>query len=525
MIDQAQNAENLLLSVQKIPEYYCSIYDYSGTKLSQFPNVFYLNNSHLFKANFQFDTLKESNSTIIRISDFPAKFLQKANSKILILRKQLDKQSKKYINKMLKQETHLKQQFFSLDSNTSQKVFSVDGQKEYSSLLERLKFDSVAINPRSISGEYYPYIDSLQTLLSYLDKNPQIVDANKLQPEKIKSALQNLLVLQSKMQDADQIKQFILQRKEQLKQYLSQFTKLPHGILNAYKNYDKQLFYYSEQVKKFRETLNDPEKLTKLALALLNKVPAFTSFVKKNSILASIFNINGTYSPSAAGQGLPTRDQVLASFQNQAATVAGPNVSGYVQRNIQSATGVVDQLRDKLKSSGSGGADLNMPNFHPNDQKTKSFLKRLQLGTDLQSLHANSYFPTSTDFGVSLGYKINTKNTIGIGGSIKIGWGKDINHIQVTGEGASIRSFADINVKKNFYATGGFEYNYQQPFNPLHFSEFQNWRQSGLIGISKKSLLNSKLLKSTKIQLLWDFLSYRQIPRSQPLKFRVGYNF
>ena len=51
------------------------------------------------------------------------------------------------------------------------------------------------------------------------------------------------------------------------------------------------------------------------------------------------------------------------------------------------------------------------------------------------------------------------------------------------------------------------------------------WQQSGLIGISKVISLKTKLFKKTSIKLLWDFLSYQQMPRTQPVIFRAGYNF
>lgn len=481
-------------------------------------------NSH--QSNLPSDTVADGNPTLDRIGNFPAKFLKKVNGKISTLRKQLDKQSKNYIHKLLKQESRLKDQFCRLDSNAAKNVFSTNAEKEYTSLLLQLRSDSTVAISKNISGEYYSYIDSLQTALSYLGKNRQLLDASKIAPEKVESTLKNLLVLQSKMQDADQIKQFIQQRKEQFKGYLRQFTTLSPRITKAYQSYNKQLFYYAEQVKAYRETLNDPDKVMKLAFTILNKVPAFTNFMKKNSILASIFNLTGTYSPSVIGQGLSTRDQVLASLQNRMTATGGPNPSSFVQQNIQSAQGVVNQLRDKFTSNGNNnGADIDVPNFHPNDQKTKSFLKRLQLGTDLQTVHGNYYFPATTDFGVSLGYKIDSKNAIGIGASFKMGWGKDINHINLSGQGASIRSFVDINIKKSFYASGGFEYNYQHPFEPVNLPQLKSWQQSGLVGISKKISLKTKFIKSMKTQLLWDFLSYHQIPRAQPLKFRVGYSF
>jgi hypothetical protein len=493
------------------------VHENSGTTPSQKIKI---------KTELLSDSIEAENPALDKVANFPSKFFTKVNEKISALQRCLDKQSQNYINKLLKKEGRLKKGISKLDSNAAKNVFSINANDRYNSLLRQLKTDSTDAVRKNFSGEYYPYIDSLQTALIYMNKNPQLMAGSDVTPEKIGSTLKNLMVLQSRMQDADQIKQYIQQRKEQLKGYLSQFTKLPHSISKAYQNYNKQFYYYSEQVKEFKETLNDPAKATKLALTILNKVPAFSNFMKKNSLLASIFNLTGTYSPSAPGQGLSTRDQVLASLQNRITTTGGPNPSSFVQQKIQSAQGVVDQVRDKFKSySNNSTEDIDIPNFHPNDQKTKSFLKRLQLGTDLQTVHGNYYFPTTTDFALSLGYKMNSKNDIGIGASIKMGWGKDFDHIKVTGQGAGVRSFIDINIKKSFYGTGGFEYNYQQPFDRLALPQFKEWQQSGLLGITKKISLGTKFLKSMKTQLLWDFLSYQQVPRGQVLKFRFGYNF
>ena len=166
------------------------------------------------------------------------------------------------------------------------------------------------------------------------------------------------------------------------------------------------------------------------------------------------------------------------------------------------------------------------PGFKPNGQKTKTFLHRLEYGVNLQTDHSTSYYPTTTDIGVSLGYKLNDHNRVGIGASYKVGWGSDIQHIRVSSQGASLRSFLDIQVKKTWFASGGFEYNYQQPFYSFHvLKDLSNWQQSGLIGASKIISMKTKVFKNTKLQVLWDFLSYQQIPKAQPFQFRVGYSF
>jgi hypothetical protein len=174
----------------------------------------------------------------------------------------------------------------------------------------------------------------------------------------------------------------------------------------------------------------------------------------------------------------------------------------------------------------------DLQGFKPNDQRTKTFWKRLEYGTNFQTTKSN-FFPVTTDIALSVGYKLNNKSTIGIGASYKLGWGENIKHISITQQGVGLRSFLDVKIKGSFYASGGFEYNYQ-PLSPevitnvASLGKWQDptaWTRSGLIGISKIVSIKSKFFKKTKVQLLWDFLSYQQVPRIQPVKFRVGYNF
>ena len=104
--------------------------------------------------------------------------------------------------------------------------------------------------------------------------------------------------------------------------------------------------------------------------------------------------------------------------------------------------------------------------------------------------------------------------------------GPDLSHVSFSNQGAGLRSFVDIHLNKTFYASGGLEYNYQQLiYTQNTFNNLNYWQPSGLVGVSKIVSMNTKLFKKTKIQVLWDFLSYQQIPRTQPFKFRVGYNF
>jgi hypothetical protein len=271
--------------------------------------------------------------------------------------------------------------------------------------------------------------------------------------------------------------------------------------------------------------LNHPDQLEQKALSLLDKLPAFQQFMKNNSQLAGLFNLPGNYGDAAALTGLQTRDQVNSLIQGQIAS-GGPGAAASLQSSLGSAEQGLDQYKDKLSQLGGGSGDIAMPDFKPNGEKTKTFWKRLEYGTNLQSTRTNYYWPTMTAIGLSVGYKLSGTSMVGVGASYQIGWGTGINHIALSGQGAGLRSFIDIKIKSGFSATGGMEYNYTTPINSLQqIRSLSDWTQSGLIGVTKTLSVKNRFFKQTKLQLLWDFLSYQQVPKTEPVLFRVGYNF
>jgi len=134
-------------------------------------------------------------------------------------------------------------------------------------------------------------------------------------------------------------------------------------------------------------------------------------------------------------------------------------------------------------------------------------------------------FPITSDLGLSLGYKLNDKSVVGIGASYKMGWGSGWNNIRITHQGIGLRSYVDWKLKGSFWISGGYEQNYKSEIRSIDQLRDQSaWQQSGLIGLSKVVSVKSKLFKKTKVQLLWDFLSYDHVPRGQPIVFRIGYS-
>lgn len=453
----------------------------------------------------------------------PGKLLDAVNKKTCTLGSQLTNESASYLKKLAKQDRKLKDKIAKIDSVSSTRLFPNGIDNQYEIYTRKLKSDSLQGN-RTSSGIYYPYTDSIHMTLLYLQSHPQLMSKMKITASQLTETMANLSQLQAKLNYSDQINQFVSQRKQQFQQLIGKYSNVPSGLNKTYSKYAQQASYYKEQVKTYREQLNDPGKVMNLTLSLLSKIPSFNSFVKKNSMISSLFNIPGNVDSSKTVQGLQTRKQIQPILEEKMG-VQGNMAFSKIQSSVQSAAGFVDGLQNKLNASGNG--DISNPEFQGNDQRTKSFLHRVEYGANLQTTTGRGYFPITTDIAASAGYRLNKFNIVGLGIAYKIGWGSDIHHIRVTSQGIGLRSFIDLKIDKTFFASGGFEYNYQQPFDPMHLFDhmYQNWAKSGLIGISKIVNLKSKFVKKSKIQVLWDFFSYQQIPRTQPFIFRVGYSF
>ncbi len=436
-------------------------------------------------------------------------FIERVQVKTVKLQNALTRQTKQFLQKRGRQEAKLKRKLSKIDSAAANKLFNDQG-------------------PRFVSGNtsspYIPALDSTITSLKFLQENPQLVPSFKDVTGKAGIALSGIKQLQDKLQISHQVETYLRGRNEMIKKLLSSYTKLPKQLTAGLNNMRKELYYYSAQVNEYREMLKDPDKMVRKTLVLLGRTHAFQEFMKKYSQLAMLFQLPADYGNMNAMAGLQTRSQVQQLVQQQI-SAAGPNAQAMLQQNLDNARSQLNALKDKLAGGGPGDEDI--PGFKPNNQKIKTFWKRLEYGTNIQNTRSASFLPATSDLGLSVGYRLNDKAVVGIGGSYKMGWGNDIRHIKISHEGASLRSFLDLRLKGSFYASGGFEYNYQ-PLSADSLPVLANpgpWRRSGLIGISKLVSMRSKLFRKTKLQLLWDFLSYEQQPRTPAIKFRVGYNF
>jgi hypothetical protein len=451
--------------------------------------------------------------SILRI---PADYLEKVFSTASQLGQKLDRRSDKALDQLMKLEERMKKKLHKIDSVKANEIFGNVEQK-YVQLKERL-------GSKLPGKQYIPSLDTIGNSLKFLQQNPQITTQVKDGEKKLKDAMGKVTALEDKFQKAEEIKKFLKERKQFLKDQVSKF-----GFAKQLKKLNMQIYYYSSQVNEYKEILKDHKKAERKAIELFTKTKLFKDFMRKNSMLASLFRLPGG-DPSdpvvqASLSGLQTRVQVNNLIQQQMAA-GGPNAMDQFRQSMQDAQGQMNSLRNKLDEFGSGNDNAEMPDgFKPNNQKTKSFWKRIELGTNTQSAKANNFFPVISDLGLSIGYKLNDRSIIGVGASYKLGWGRGWNQIKFTNEGAGLRSFVDWKLKGTLWISGGYETNYRSAFHNIdQLRNLSAWQQSGLLGLTKVFSIKSKLFKKTKLQLLWDFFSYQQIPRTQPILFRIGYN-
>lgn len=450
-------------------------------------------------------------------SPISKKYLEQVNAKAGSLEQKLDRQSEKIIAQILKQENKLKRKLARKDSAAATAVFG-DAKQRYDQLQNKLA------GTKKLQ-QYIPSLDTLNSSLKFLEQNPQLMAVTKDGPAKLKEAMSKVSGLQSEFQKAEEIKKFIKERKQYLKDQLGKL-----GMAKQLKQLNKQAYYYSAQVNEYKQLLKDHKKAEQKALELLSKTRLFKDFMRNNSQLASLFRLPGDPNdPTAIASlaGLQTRAQVNSLVQQQIAA-GGPNAQAQFSQNMQQAQSQLNELKNKLNKFGNGGGgDLDMPEgFKPNGQRTKSFFQRIEVGANIQSQKSNGYFPVTSDIGLSAGYKLNDNSIIGVGASYKMGWGQNIRNIKITHQGIGLRSFIEWKLKGSFWLAGGYEMNYRNGFSRIAELRDRNaWQESGLIGVSKVVDVRSKILKKTKVQLLWDMLSGKQLPKTSAIVFRIGYAF
>lgn len=452
-------------------------------------------------------TLIGQDSLVAKSTAFVDKLLFSVTKKSERFDDQIHASTLKYLNKLSKKEAKLKKKLARKNSELANKIFG-NINNRYDSVKNDFLKNNVS------AGNYYSgHIDSMTSALKFLNGNNYLPAS----ADKIQSTLNAYLGVQQNFNKIKYVQQAINERQALLNEQLKNF-----GISKELRKYKEQVYYYRAQIEEYRSIFDQPKKLESTLLRIARSVPSFKNFFNKYSQLASLFRLPSDDQDASNLQGLQTRAMVMQNLDERLGS--GPNVNAFMSSSMQTAQNGLDRAKKKINKLGDNASDLDMPNFRPNDQKIKSFFKRLEFGSNIQSVKSNYFFPVTTDVGLSVGYKLSSKAVAGVGASYKMGWGRDIRRISLSYEGVGMRTFVDVKIKSSFWLSAGGEMNYRSRIND--FEQLRNqsdWQKSALIGISKKFSLSKKFKGS--VQLLFDGLYRRNVPASPPVVFRTGYNF
>jgi hypothetical protein len=440
----------------------------------------------------------------------PNTFLQRVNDKVSCLENSIIKRTDKALKQLLKEEQSLRKKVYRKNAAVANRLFQ-DAASRYSNLQQKITNETCYTNGK----EYIPFLDTLTTSLHFLEKNAAFLNRYSVQ-----QSLLRIDKMKDRFQQAKEIQQYLQNRRKQLRDQLGKLN-----MLKELKQYNKKLYYYQAQIEEYRNLIKEPGKLERKAIDMLSKTKPFQEFMAKHSILASIFPRNNNVNTVVSQPGVPALQTGSQLNDLILQTVAsGSNSMQALQSSMQQAQVQLQQLKSKAMER-SGNDEGDMPDFRPNHQRVKSFWNRWELGANLQSTRSNALLPSATQIGLSAGYKLNDRSVIGVGMAGSIGWGKSIRQFVTSYEGVGARSFFDWKLKGAFWLAAGYEMNYRsqlQVTSPTGGGREGALKQSGLIGISKKYKMSKKM--KGNMSLLWDYLSYSQAPRTQPVIFRFGYS-
>lgn len=484
--------------------------------------------------------------------------LQILNNRYALLNKLVGQQTEKMLRRMEKKELALQQELQSKDSVKARALFN-QTQAQYQQLLAKVQAGA-STQPGAQGGQlkqYIPGVDSMQTALRFLSQAggagaSGVSGAGSVSGissiagsvpgiAKVQAASQQLQQLQGTLQNANEAQAFIRQREQQLKEQL-----MNSGVARQLLGINKGAYYYQAQLTQYKDMLNSPDKIQQAVLSAVRQAPAFQRFWQKNSYWSRLFPAPA---PAVAGTpqelaGLQTRDQVQQEAQKRlgisasSTTSAAAEKSGsgggggglsYLQQKMQTMESQLNAIKTRLaqvgtgSTSGLGSSNMTMPDFQPNSQHTKTFLKRLQFSLVVQNSPSSGLLPAISSLGINIGYKLSDKATVGVGGSYLLGLGYGLRDIRLSNQGVGVRSFVDIKAKGSIWITGGFEYNYMQQFEGIQdIPHLSMWQKSALIGVTKTYRIGKK---ENNLQLLYDLLADSEVPRGQSFQFRMGWGF
>jgi hypothetical protein len=449
------------------------------------------------------------------------KYISQVNRKAVIYKERIGGRIEKTLGRLARWEQKIGEQLQNRHPEIFEQLFG-NGRLTFATLLENYGNKSKKLD--GYSSRFDDYRDKVNGTVLYLKERDKLMGENA--KKRLSVTNEHLTDLDTAVQDSESLTQIIKERRRQLVEVAYKYI----GQRKYFNKINKEAFYYTEAMGNYRELFSDKKKQEETLLALVQKIPGYQTFIEANSQLASLFGLPMGYRGSTQiSGGLQTRSGVNALIRTQMAA-GGSNAMQMVQQNMQQAQAALTNLKSKLNKMGGQSSDVEMPDFVPNQQRTKSFWQRIEIKTDLQANRGSRFLPNTADLAAGLAFKIDDKKQIGSQLVYKAGLGNGLHNIKLTHQGIGYRFYTDLKLKGSFWLTAGYENHYFSTFkNFRELETVNNWQTSALAGLSKKWKLKKKggsarLLAGGEMKILYDFL-WNKKPGGQRIVWRTGISF
>ena len=151
------------------------------------------------------------------------KYLNRIDAQVSGMNSQVTAQSQKYLQRFAAEEEALKTRLAKVDPTAANSLFG-DAGSHYADMQASVSKGSLTSIPGAIPGAHLPSLDSLKNTLLFLQLNKdKIPGMSGAQAQRLTASIANVEALENRMQVADNLKNWLGQRKAYLSQQLGKY--------------------------------------------------------------------------------------------------------------------------------------------------------------------------------------------------------------------------------------------------------------------------------------------------------------
>lgn len=447
------------------------------------------------------------------------KFINSKLNKIKRVSKHEQRKTDQLLRKLGKKEQRYLAKLADRDSTLEQ---SNQTKMTFDSIANKLKSNDASAFESKTKHSMQRTLDSLRGLKQFAMNASQ--KANGLLQTPKLDELKQLDALESKLKQQAQAQQWIQERSEQLMK-MGQVSKYTKGL----KGISKQSFYYTQQLKSYKNMVNKPSLLEEKALRYLQGMKGFDAATSNPSM-----NVNEPNAMSHAKgvedlerMGYQTKRQVKTHLTRQMG-LQKPEQLEQLSSKFKAGKQQLNETKQTLQTSKQ---DLKKLGFKPNPMRGLPLRLRLEKSMNWQVLRAIDGQPAKLELNAQAGFKHTPTLTYNIVLGGALGLGKDWQHLRLSFEGLRIGANADLKMIWGISGQAGFERVYksytntivrtgEQQLAPQVLTETKQYRDIAYCGLQKSYKLNSKYIGT--MLLAYDFL-WKQGNASTPIIWRMGW--